>query len=230
MSDTALILQPKIVTSFSESSFIGSLDAIENFFETIEGTVSNLSDEQLLNLFGLVDELGTRSWSTRALVLEEIENRTKKLLNKDSLSKAEFGEHVAKVVNIAKSTAYEDIHILKSVRASGLKPRLDRTFYKIALGAPNFKEAVEHAEEEYDSLGGKYSTREFEHWVGVQKGTIVEAEIPTEETVGIEVTREELLTLISAFVFYLKNNPNTGTDTAANLHKKLTNRIKQFKE
>lgn len=222
MSDSALVLRPTYLASFDESSFFGSLNAIENFFETIEGSVVNLRDDQLVDLFSLVNQLGTRAWATRALVLEEIENRTKRLLNKTTLTKEEFNQHVARSIDLARSTAYEDIHILKSVRASGLHPRLDRTFYKIALGDENFKEAVEYAEDQYDSLGGKYTTREFAEWVDQRRGPHERIE----KVPPLEFIPDEINILYTALRFYVRNNPDPTEKAAEKLLKRLTDRRK----
>ncbi len=164
-----IILLQKEISTFEQGKFFHSLTAIENFFNKIDSALRELEDEQLLDFFSLVNHIGNKSWFTRCLILEEIEKRAKEKLGKKVLSKGEFEANVAKPIDIAKTTAYEDLQILRSVRALGLEPRLDRDFYKVAFQAPDFKKAVEYAEEQMDSLGGKYTTREFRRWIAQER-------------------------------------------------------------
>jgi hypothetical protein len=226
MSNTAnaLILNPEETPVFNDSSFFRSLDAIDSFFERTDTAVQELQDDQLLNLFTLVNQLGNRAWMTRAIIIGEIANRTKSLLHKEELSKEEFREHVAKVLDIAKSTAYEDIQILKKMKEEELSPRLDRTFYKLALSAPSFKDAISHAEEEYDSMGGKYTTQQFSRWVDNEAGKSFEDK---KTKIILEVSFEELNTIVSAVSFLMKNDPSVHEDGSKSLYQKLLGKLRE---
>ncbi len=221
-----ITLQEQNLSSFDDSKFFHSLTLIDNFFNNIDDAIKKLDDDNLLQLFSAVNQMGNRTWFTRCLILEEIENRTKESLQKKTLSRTEFETGVAKAVDLARSTAYEDLQILKAVRASGLTPRLDRAFYKTALLAPNFKEAIEYAEEQHDSLGGKYSSRNFSRWVAMKNG---EGEKdPLNESLSFELSKVELNVLINA----LSNLLTSGIDlkeekeTAISLLTRLQSRWK----
>lgn len=227
MSDTAIVLQTQTLPSFNDSSFFSSLDAIDDFFGSIDGAVRNLQDDQLLNLFTLVNQLGNRAWITRAIIIEEIENRTKVSLNKEKLSKEEFDQHVARAIDIARSTAYEDLQILGLMRETNTEPRLDRTFYKLALSAPNFATAVAHAEEESDSLGGKYTTKQFARWVARERGENPQ-EAP-EFFVLMSLSSEEIDLLFSAYKAFLKIEPHEQKGAVDTLFQKLQGKYKESK-
>lgn len=227
MSDTAIVLQTQTLTNFDDSSFFSSLDAIDNFFGSIDNAVKKLQDDQLLNLFTLVNQLGNRAWITRAIIIEEIENRTKFMLNKEKLSKEEFIEHVAKVIDIAKSTAYEDLQILRFMRDAGTEPRLDRTFYKLALSSPDFNKAVAHAEEESDSLGGKYTTKQFARWVARERGDLPQDAPEFYTTIGF--SKDEIALLLEAYKQFLKNDPQPQEGASNTLFVKLQTKYKESK-
>lgn len=232
MTDTALVLQTQTLPSFNDSSFFSSLDAIDDFFSSIDNATKNLQDDQLLNLFTLVNQLGGRAWVTRAIIVEEILNRTKKSLGKEELTKKEFETHVARALDIAKTTAYTDLQILKEMKEMKEEgqdmPILDRTFYTVALTAPDFKKAVTYAVEQNDSLGGKYTAREFLRWVTKERG-----EANEEETKGMTVylglVAEEIEILIEAYRTFLKNDPNPQGEMAEELYQKLKKKLKESK-
>lgn len=228
MSDTSIVLQTQTLPTFNDSSFFHSLDAIDDFFGSIDGAVKNLQDDQLLNLFTLVNQFGNRAWITRATIIEEIENRTKTLLHKEKLSKEEFDQHVARALDVAKSTAYEDLQILGLMRETNTDPRLDRTFYKLALSAPDFTKAVAHAEEKSDSLGGKYTTKEFARWVARERG-----ENPQEATeffTFLSLSAEEIDLLFSAYKAFLKIEPHAQQGSVDTLYQKLQNKYKESRK
>lgn len=220
----ALVLNTEELPVFNDSSFFRSLDAIDSFFERTDTAVTELQDDQLLNLFSLVNQLGNRAWMTRAIIIGEIANRTKAALHKEELTKEEFREHVAKALDIARSTAYEDIQILKKMREEDLAPRLDRTFYKLALTAPNFKEAIAHAEDEYDSLGGKYTTQQFSRWVDGEAGKDL---MTTKRKILLEISPEELNTLVEAVSFLMKNDPSIHGGENKSLYQKLLDKVRE---
>ena len=166
-NSSQIVTLKESLTKYSATGFFDSIGAIERFFDNIESTIKKLDDNSLLDLHATIGHLEKKSWFTRCLILEEMESRIKLRLGKKFLSVEEFSQHVARPIELAKSQAYEDLQILSAVRSSELTPRLDRNFYKIALSAPDFKKAISYAEEQNDSLGGKYSSGEFARWVGL---------------------------------------------------------------
>lgn len=169
MTDTkAIVLVSQELEQADPSRLFTSLTAIESFFSHIENTLPSLSDEQLTDLFTLVNMVGDRSWVSRCVILEEIKRRLETTYG-HTLSEGEVKEQIAKPLEISPTTVYRDLKIWKSLQALEVEPRLPREFYSLALVAPDFKEAVEHAEEQYDASQGHFTTRQFKDWVYSQK-------------------------------------------------------------
>lgn len=164
-----LILEQQYLNQFDEGKYFHSLTAIENFFEKVNLSLPLINDDDLIRLFSVINHLGNKAWYARCLIIDEIKVRQLEKFNKKELTKDEFKDSVAKPLEIAPSTAYEDLQILSTVRELGIEPRLERDFYKLALGADNKKTAIEHAESEYDKFNGKYTTTEFRKWIKDQK-------------------------------------------------------------
>lgn len=169
--ETAIVtLSSEQLSSFEESGFINSFNALDSFFDQIQNAIVKMDDNSLLEFIPLLDHFGVRAWYARVQAIQELENRIRVRLQKEVLTAKEFEEHVAKVVNVSRSTAYDDRKLFHKLKEHEITPRLDRTFYVIALRAPDFEKAVQHAEEENDRYHGKYSTREFARWVLEQSG------------------------------------------------------------
>ena len=176
--ENKIIFLNQEIASFESSRFFHSLSAIENFFGKIDTAIQQLNGQQLLDLFSLVNQLGNRAWYSRCLILEELEKRAKKKLGKETLTKKEMEEYVAKPLDIARTTAYSDLQTCALVQKSGLEPRLDRSFYEIAKKAHNFKKAVEYAEQQHDAMNGHFTLRQFQSWIIEQKRKNLITETP----------------------------------------------------
>ncbi len=165
-STKSIVLVAQELQSFDKGRFFHSITSMENFFEALEGSLPYLPDDELTQLFGMVDFLGKRAWFARCLIIAEMKKRTEAILG-HVLSEDEL-RNTVKPLEISRTTAYDDLQIYNALRKDGVEPRLDRNFYKVALRHPNFKEAIEYAEQQYDAFQGKYTALEFKKWVDSQ--------------------------------------------------------------
>ena len=163
-----LILLQQEIEQFEPSRFFHSVTAIENFFGRIEDALPELEDDQLTDLFTQINYLGNRAWYSRCLILNEIKTRQEQRIGR-KLTEEELKNGMAKKIELATRTIYDDLQILKLLQENAVEPRLERTFYQLAQTATDFKIAIEHAEDEQDTYHGKYTTTEFKKWIKKQK-------------------------------------------------------------
>jgi N6-adenosine-specific RNA methylase IME4 len=171
-----LVLVEKYLEKFDNGQYFNSLTAVENFFERINVSLEYLTDDQLIELHGLLNHLGEKSWTSRMLVLQELKKRA------GTTTKEQFKEKVAKRLNIATDTAYRDLQVIEKAGVAGVAlTRLDKLgagLVKEALSADDFEKAIDYADEMNDSLGGKYTQSEFRKYIKKQKPKLKTPELP----------------------------------------------------
>ena len=151
------------------ADFFQGLNKIEDYFGRVEEVIPHLSDEQLALLYHYLDTIGKNSWRAQCAVIAEAQNR------------AHHGsaavEAMAREFGVSRGQAFKDAKIYNLLLAGGQHWAInEKTFYQIALEAPNPREALAHAEERILTLG-RYTTREFHRYVKSIRMDIPETEV-----------------------------------------------------
>lgn len=152
------------------SDFFQGLNKIEDYFGRVEEVIPHLSDEQLTLLYHYLDTIGKNSWRAQCAVIAEAQNR------------AHHGsaavEAMAREFGVSRGQAFKDAKIYNLLLAGGQTWAIgEKTYYQIAIEAPDPRAALSHAEEQVLALG-RYTTREFQRYIkSIRKGiTLPEVE------------------------------------------------------
>jgi len=151
------------------ADFFQGLNKIEDYFDRVEEVIPQLSDEQLTLLYHYLDTIGKNSWRAQCAVIAEAQNRAR--------HGSAAVEAMAKEFGVSRGQAFKDAKIYNLLLAGGQNWAIsEKTYYQIAIEAPDPHAALSHAEERLMSLG-KYTTREFQRYVKSVKGDIPETEV-----------------------------------------------------
>lgn len=136
---------------------------VEMFFSTIGANLSKIKTEDLIDLHAMIRKSTMSTWKLQAQIINELHSRSK------------YGEggidDVARVLGISRSQAYKDLAIWHTFFSDpDVEYAVDeKSYFQIALGAPDPVGALGYVEEQKQSGNYSYSTVDFKKYVAKAK-------------------------------------------------------------
>ncbi len=152
-----------IIAKPNKSLFRG-VQSLTNGYKALINHINELEDEQLIELYFYLDEIGSLNWKAKCACLWEAFQRLKK--RKFDYTQKDV-TNLGREFHLAQSTVYQYISVWETFFAGSniLEWQISEyNFFRLALSAPNPVEALQHAEEERVA-NRNYTLRDFKSYV-----------------------------------------------------------------